>query len=250
MAQVNATVGDLTGNADKIVEWTRRAGQQGAQVVVFPEMMLTGYPVEDLALRGSFVNASQVAVREVAERLAGDGLGGQLGVDPVDDGLLGHPADPEGHTLIGLIPGERVVLRAAGGELASQGGVAAIEQLQRGLVLQAWRWPRVWLAAQPHALDLVQVHLPHMALQVSHGPPGAAGDIRTEIRAFGHVAEPPEIGLKAISQSLALHAVSVAHTPDNPRAARAAGQREPRRRQALPWHGDRDGCRRRAHPSA
>jgi len=76
MAQVNATVGDLTGNADKIVEWTRRAGQQGARVVVFPEMMLTGYPVEDLALRGSFLNASQAAVREVAGRLAADGLGG------------------------------------------------------------------------------------------------------------------------------------------------------------------------------
>ncbi len=76
MAQVNATVGDLTGNADKIVEWTRRAGRQGAQVVVFPEMMLTGYPVEDLALRGSFLNASRAAVREVAERLAAEGLGG------------------------------------------------------------------------------------------------------------------------------------------------------------------------------
>ena len=76
MAQVNATVGDLTGNADKIVEWTRRAGRQGARVVVFPEMMLTGYPVEDLALRGSFLNASRAAVREVAERLADEGLGG------------------------------------------------------------------------------------------------------------------------------------------------------------------------------
>src|SRR6201986_5638226 len=76
LAQVNAAVGDLTGNADKIVEWTRRAGQQGAQVVVFPEMMLTGYPVEDLALRGSFLNASRTAVREVAGRLAAEGLGG------------------------------------------------------------------------------------------------------------------------------------------------------------------------------
>jgi NAD+ synthase (glutamine-hydrolysing) len=76
MAQVNATVGDLTGNADKIVEWTRRAGRQGARVVVFPEMMLTGYPVEDLALRGSFLNASRAAVREVARRLADEGLGG------------------------------------------------------------------------------------------------------------------------------------------------------------------------------
>ena len=43
MAQVNATVGDLDGNAGLIVEWTRRAAAHGARVVVFPEMMLTGY---------------------------------------------------------------------------------------------------------------------------------------------------------------------------------------------------------------
>ena len=58
LAQVNATVGDLDGNAELIVEWTRRAAARGARVVVFPEMMLTGYPVEDLALRASFVEAS------------------------------------------------------------------------------------------------------------------------------------------------------------------------------------------------
>jgi uncharacterized protein len=57
-----------------------------------------------------------------------------------------------------------------------------------------------------------------MAEQIGQCPPWAAGDIRAEIRACGHVAEPPEIGLKAISQSLALHAVSVAHTSDSPRA--------------------------------
>ncbi len=76
LAQVNATVGDLDGNADLIVEWTRRAAAHGARVVVFPEMMLTGYPVEDLALRASFVNASIATLRAVADRLAADGLGG------------------------------------------------------------------------------------------------------------------------------------------------------------------------------
>ena len=45
LAQVNATVGDLDGNAELIVAWTRRAAQRGARVVVFPEMSLTGYPV-------------------------------------------------------------------------------------------------------------------------------------------------------------------------------------------------------------
>jgi NAD+ synthase (glutamine-hydrolysing) len=76
MAQVNATVGDLDGNADLIIEWTRRAAAQGAQLVVFPEMALTGYPVEDLALRASFVDASIATIHQVAARLGDSGLGG------------------------------------------------------------------------------------------------------------------------------------------------------------------------------
>src|SRR6516225_439787 len=75
LAQVNATVGDLAGNSELIMDWTRRAADQGARLVVFPEMMLTGYPVEDLALRTSFVDASIAALRATAERLAADGLG-------------------------------------------------------------------------------------------------------------------------------------------------------------------------------
>ena len=76
MAQVNATVGDLDGNADLIIEWTRRAAAQGAQLIVFPEMALTGYPVEDLALRASFVDASIATIHQVAARLGDSGLGG------------------------------------------------------------------------------------------------------------------------------------------------------------------------------
>jgi NAD+ synthase (glutamine-hydrolysing) len=76
MAQVNATVGDLDGNADLIIEWTRRAAAEGAQLIVFPEMALTGYPVEDLALRASFVDASIATIHQVAARLGDSGLGG------------------------------------------------------------------------------------------------------------------------------------------------------------------------------
>jgi NAD+ synthase (glutamine-hydrolysing) len=75
LAQVNATVGDISGNAELVVEHTRRAAEAGAQLVAFPEMMLTGYPVEDLALRTSFAQASQQAVRALARRLADEGLG-------------------------------------------------------------------------------------------------------------------------------------------------------------------------------
>ena len=76
LAQVNATVGDLDGNADLVVGWTRRAARQGAAVIVFPEMMLTGYPVEDLALRASFVETSVRRLHATAARLAAEGLGG------------------------------------------------------------------------------------------------------------------------------------------------------------------------------
>ena len=76
LAQINATVGDLAGNSDKIVEWTMRAAEQGARVVVFPEMALTGYPVEDLALRKSFVDGSVAALGDLAAALAAEGLDG------------------------------------------------------------------------------------------------------------------------------------------------------------------------------
>jgi NAD+ synthase (glutamine-hydrolysing) len=76
LAQVNSTVGDLAGNAATVAEWTRRAADAGADLVVFPEMMLTGYPVEDLALRDSFVQASMATLEATAQQLDADGLGG------------------------------------------------------------------------------------------------------------------------------------------------------------------------------
>ena len=75
LAQVNPTVGDLAGNADLIRRWAARAAAEGAQLVAFPEMVLTGYPVEDLALRASFVHASRSALARLAGDLAADGLG-------------------------------------------------------------------------------------------------------------------------------------------------------------------------------
>jgi NAD+ synthase (glutamine-hydrolysing) len=69
LAQVNPTVGDLVGNAALIKEGVATAAAQGAQIAIFPEMVLTGYPVEDLALRPSFQQASRAALAKLATEI-------------------------------------------------------------------------------------------------------------------------------------------------------------------------------------
>jgi NAD+ synthase (glutamine-hydrolysing) len=75
LVQADPTVGDIAGNADLVLSWSRRAADAGAHLVVFPEMFLTGYPVEDLVLRKSFVDASMDQLDTTARRLADAGLG-------------------------------------------------------------------------------------------------------------------------------------------------------------------------------
>src|SRR6187551_3913190 len=75
LAQVNPCVGDIAGNAALVRTWARRAADAGASLVAFPEMVLVGYPIEDLALRKSFQRAAARAVETLATDLAADGLG-------------------------------------------------------------------------------------------------------------------------------------------------------------------------------
>jgi NAD+ synthase (glutamine-hydrolysing) len=75
LAQVNPTVGDLAGNAALVRSSVADAASRGARLVVLPEMVLTGYPVEDLALRPSFQDASRAALHALAAELAADGHG-------------------------------------------------------------------------------------------------------------------------------------------------------------------------------
>jgi len=72
LAQINPTVGDLAGNAGLIADAVKSAQATGANLIVFPEMIVTGYPVEDLALRPSFQAASIRAVQEIAASITGD----------------------------------------------------------------------------------------------------------------------------------------------------------------------------------
>ncbi|MRK02280.1 NAD+ synthase [Aeromicrobium sp. S22] len=80
LAQVNATVGDLAGNADLVVEHCKDAAAQGVHLVVFPEMMLTGYPIEDLAMRASLIKASRATAESLATRLQDEGCGDVVAV--------------------------------------------------------------------------------------------------------------------------------------------------------------------------
>ncbi len=71
LAQINPTIGDFTGNAALILEYTRRAVDAGADLVLFPELATTGYPPADLLEKPSFVQRSQDVIEEIAAATAG-----------------------------------------------------------------------------------------------------------------------------------------------------------------------------------
>ena len=84
LAQINPTVGDLTGNEKKILTYTARARELGADVVAFPELTVPGYPPEDLLLKPSFVAANIACLHRIAE--ATSGITAVVGfVDQTDD---------------------------------------------------------------------------------------------------------------------------------------------------------------------
>lgn len=89
LAQIDTCVGDLDGNADKILFNARRAADNNAQVVVFPEMTLTGYPIEDLAFRATFRKAAWEKADDIAKKLAQEVLGSLY----VVAGTVGTEAD-------------------------------------------------------------------------------------------------------------------------------------------------------------
>ena len=70
LAQFNATVGDLAGNAALIAQLARAAHAQGAQVVLTPELALSGYPPEDLLLRPAFMKGCRDTLAALASELA------------------------------------------------------------------------------------------------------------------------------------------------------------------------------------
>ena len=90
LAQIDTTVGDLAGNAAKIIEWIGRARDLGVDVVAFPELAVTGYPPEDLVLRRSFVEDNLEALEMIVA--ATQGIAAVVGFVDVNDDIFNAAA--------------------------------------------------------------------------------------------------------------------------------------------------------------
>jgi NAD+ synthase len=86
MAQLNQRVGDLAGNAKAMLEW--RAKAPGADIIVFPEQQLIGYPAEDLVLKPAFAVQAAAELAELAKATGDGGPAMLVGSIFVDDGAL------------------------------------------------------------------------------------------------------------------------------------------------------------------
>lgn len=117
LAQVNPCVGDIAGNTALVLSRAREAADAGARLVAFPEMVITGYPIEDLALRASFQRAADAAVATLAADLASAGLGGLT----VVLGTLGVNAEGRPTNNAVVVSGGAVVARYSKHHLPNYG---------------------------------------------------------------------------------------------------------------------------------
>jgi NAD+ synthase (glutamine-hydrolysing) len=91
LAQINSLVGDIDGNAAKIIQYAQRAHTEfSADLVVFPELALTGYPPEDLLFREGFLEKCEQGLRQIADKCAGFGV--LVGYPRRRDGMLYNSA--------------------------------------------------------------------------------------------------------------------------------------------------------------
>jgi len=88
VAQLNSTVGDIAGNAEKVRRARMTAAAQGADLVVFPELFIAGYPPEDLVLKPAFQAACRAAVEELARETVSGGPALLVGTPWLEGGKL------------------------------------------------------------------------------------------------------------------------------------------------------------------
>src|SRR5688572_24834499 len=98
LAQVNPTVGDIEGNLELISTQLERARDAGAEILLAPELCLSGYPPEDLLLRGDFLDVVREALAELAARV--DGIVALVGFPE----RVERPADERVNPIIDPLP--------------------------------------------------------------------------------------------------------------------------------------------------
>ncbi|MBI5193766.1 MAG: NAD(+) synthase, partial [Nitrospirae bacterium] len=86
LGQINAHVGDMKGNVEKIIDFTIDAGKKGVDIISFPELAITGYPPEDLLLKSKFVDDNYASLEVIAKKTSSLDLAVVVGfVDKTDD---------------------------------------------------------------------------------------------------------------------------------------------------------------------
>src|ERR1700736_3766948 len=88
VAQLNPTVGDIAGNADKARHARAQAAREGADLVALPELFLSGYPPEDLVLKPALQAACRASIEELARETADGGPAVLIGTPWVENGRL------------------------------------------------------------------------------------------------------------------------------------------------------------------
>ena len=100
VAQLNATVGDVSGNADKVRRARKEAASQGADIVLLSELFIAGYPPEDLVLKPSFQAACRFALEGLARETSDGGPAVLVGVPWVEKSKL--------YNAVALLDGGRI----------------------------------------------------------------------------------------------------------------------------------------------
>lgn len=101
IAQINSTVGDLKGNYNKIIEYIQKAKKSGADLVVFPELIITGYPPRDLLIKKSFIRKNKEILQQIVDNT--NGIDVIVGfVDDVNGDLYNAAALIKDGNLIGI----------------------------------------------------------------------------------------------------------------------------------------------------
>lgn len=127
MAQMNTRVGDLAGNRDRILEFTRQAKEHRADIVMFPELALTGYPPEDLLLKPGFLRHARRAMEEVAAGT--EGIVSVVGFVDQDDDI---------YNAAGVISGGRLIASHRKFFLPNYGVFDEERYFQRGIRTQVF----------------------------------------------------------------------------------------------------------------